>query len=269
MIDSHCHLDFSQFDSDRADVITQAKSIGVTGILIPGTQASRWQNQIHITSKLDDLYLALGLHPYFLDSATQQHLLELDLLLNEHKSKVVAVGEIGLDFMIETDEKRQQYFFESQLDLAVSHNLPVIIHHRRSHNQLIRTLKQKNVSRSGVIHAFSGSEQEANTYIEMGFCLGIGGTITYPRAQKTRQAISNLPLTSLLLETDAPDMPMAGRQGQRNSPEYLPQVLDALSSIRQESRSEIEQATDSNFNRVFLNGENTCNDDNGTCKRLG
>ena len=269
MIDSHCHLDFSQFDSDREQVIAQAKSIGVKGILIPGTQASQWPKQVSLANQFDTFHFALGLHPYFLESTSEQHILDLDVLLNEHKSKVVAVGEIGLDFMIETDEKRQQYFFESQLDLAVSHNLPVIIHHRRSHNQLIRTLKQKNVSRGGVIHAFSGSEQEANTYIEMGFCLGIGGTITYARAKKTKQAISSIPLTSLLLETDAPDMPMEGRQGQRNSPVYLPQVLDALSSIREESRSEIEQVTDGNFNRVFLSGENTCSDDNGTCKKRG
>jgi TatD DNase family protein len=251
MIDSHCHIDFSQFDCDRAEVASCAKALGVNTILIPGTRARDWPKQISLATENNVFKFALGLHPYFLDEYQAEHLLLLDELLHIHQTQVVAVGEIGLDKAISISMPLQQQLLQQQFALANKHNLPVILHHRQSHNELIRCLKSHPVARGGVVHAFSGSLQEAHTYIELGFKLGVGGVITYPRAQKTRNVIAQLPLDSLLLETDAPDMPLSGRQGKRNSPEYLPEVLEALSQLRPESKSYIEQVTTDNFNELF------------------
>lgn len=266
MIDSHCHLDFDAFEPDRSDVIELAKKNGITHILVPGTRANTWSKQIQLGEQYPELYIALGLHPYFLDSAKESHIDSLDQLLSAHQTQVVGVGEIGLDFSIQTETTRQAYFFERQLDLAIHHHLPVIIHHRRSHNQIIQTLKRKQVTRGGVIHAFSGSLYEAQSYLDMGFLLGVGGTITYSRAQKTRKALAGVPLEGLLLETDAPDMPMEGKQGMRNSPVYLPAVLNALAAIRTETKAQIAHQTDVNFNRLFLSGRRIDNGDNEICK---
>ncbi len=252
MIDSHCHLDFPQFDEDRVSVIENARGKGVTHFLIPGTQAKYWQKQCQLAQRHPQLYFALGIHPYFLDGAKEADLDTLNEYLTECRSSVVAVGEIGLDFVVGISQKEQQYFFDAQLELAVSHKLPVIIHHRRSHNQIIRSLKNKKIPRGGVIHAFSGSEQEASSYIELGFLLGAGGTLTYPRASKTRNTLRQVPLENLLLETDSPDMPIYGRQGNRNSPEYLPEILASLSQLREESQEQIEKQTDINFSNLFM-----------------
>lgn len=251
MIDSHCHIDFSQFDCDRAEVASRAKALGVNTILIPGTRAQDWPKQITLAINIPIFKFALGLHPYFLNEYQPEHMLLLDELLHSHQTQVVAVGEIGLDKAIAIPMQLQQQLLEQQVALANKHNLAVILHHRQSHNELIRCLKSHPVLRGGVVHAFSGSMQEANTYIELGFKLGIGGLITYPRAQKTRNVVAKLPLETLLLETDSPDMPLSGRQGQRNSPEYLPEVLEVLSQLRAESKLQIEQATTDNFNQLF------------------
>lgn len=252
MIDSHCHLDFDVFDSQRIEILHQSAAAGVSRILIPGTQSHRWQKIVDLCEQHAQLSFALGLHPYFLNTFSEADLQRLSDQVKKYRSRMLAIGEIGLDFYIEQDKSLQQYVFEAQLDIAIDQQLPVIIHHRKSHNQLIRTLKSKPLKRGGVIHAFSGSLSEATQYLEMGFLLGVGGTITYSRAVKTRNAISQLPLEGILLETDAPDMPMEGRQGQINRPDYLPRVLDELASMRVESAEDIELQTDANFKRLFF-----------------
>lgn len=252
MIDSHCHLDFAQFDHDREQVITRCKLANIDKIIIPGTQANRWQSQVELCSDSDVLFFALGFHPYFIDSASKDDLDLLNELLLLHKRDVVAVGEIGLDFHLapHTHDKQRDYFI-AQLALAKSHRLPVILHHRKSHNETIRLLKQQNHSTGGAVHAFSGSLQEANAYLDMGFMLGVGGTITYSRAKKTRETIKQIPLTSLLLETDAPDMPMFGRQGQRNSPEFIGEVAQQLAKLKALDVEAVVQQTRANSHQLF------------------
>ena len=230
---------------------------GVTRILVPGTQASKWQRQLdlclaHQSCQSTILDCSLGIHPYFLDTYQEDQLKQLEKLVRDNQATVVAIGEIGLDFAIPVPADVQIKVFERQLALAIDFDLPVIIHHRKSHNEIIARLKRFRPSRGGVIHAFSGSQQEAETYLELGFLLGVGGTITYPRAVKTRTTLSQVPLTSLVLETDAPDMPINGRQGQRNSPEYLPEVLSHLSELRQQSKEKIRKVTSENFMRMFF-----------------
>ncbi|WP_102795678.1 TatD family hydrolase [Bowmanella denitrificans] len=251
MIDSHCHLDFSDFDHDRQVQIAQARQHGVTDIVIPGVSAAQWPKLITLCQANSHLHFALGLHPYFLADFQSEHLEQLDGLLQEYAGQVVAVGEIGIDLVIDADAGLQEQVFMAQLKLAEKHQLPVIIHHRKSHHLILHCLKTVRFTQGGVIHAYSGSKQQAQAYIGQGFKLGVGGTITYPRARKTRQAISQVPLEALLLETDSPDMPMSGRQGARNSPVYLSQVLDSLVALRQESRQQLERQTEQNTRQLF------------------
>ncbi|WJG10496.1 TatD family hydrolase [Aliiglaciecola sp. LCG003] len=253
MIDSHCHLDFAAFDRDRNAVMQRSQSLGISDIIIPGTQASQWPNLIALCEQHTNLHFALGLHPYFLQSASDNDLDVLQHLLSQQAKKVVAVGEIGLDFFEKTEavKKRQLHFFEQQLHIAQQHHLPVILHHRNSHNALIQSIKHCKFGYGGVIHAFSGSYQQACTYIELGFKLGVGGTITYERASKTRDVIKRIPLSTILLETDAPDMPLFGAQGERNSPEYLPQIAKVIASLKGIDIEQVSLQTDQNVQQLF------------------
>jgi TatD DNase family protein len=253
MIDSHCHLDFRCFDHDRAEVLNRCRSLEIDTIVIPGTQASHWQKQIDLCHLYPQLRFALGLHPYFLDRFESVHLVQLSHLLNQFQNNVLAVGEIGLDTHIDVDWNLQLQVFEQQLLIAEEHMLPVILHHRNSHNELIRILKAKKFTQGGIVHAFSGSLQEAKTYIDLGFKIGVGGGITYSRASKTRKTIAQLPLNCLVLETDAPDMPLMGKQGQRNSPEYLPEIVESLFALRNETKQQLLQACSHNVRASLAN----------------
>jgi TatD DNase family protein len=241
LIDSHCHIDFADFDDDRAMVIAQCQQLSINTLVVPGTQAASWANLLALSQTYPAIHVALGIHPYFLDAFQPSDLQLLSDLIATHRQRIVAVGEIGLDGSLTHNYAQQLEVFSQQLALASTFALPVILHHRHSHNDLIRLLKQQRFNFGGIIHAFSGSFQEAQRYIDLGFKLGIGGTITYQRAVKTRDVVSQVPLDSLVLETDAPDMPPTGLQGLRNSPVNLPLVLKALVALRQESEEEIIQ----------------------------
>lgn len=255
MIDSHCHLDFPEFVHDREQVWQTALSKGLSGLLIPGTEARHFVRVQQASRERDNCWYGLGLHPWFLSDNVEPdvQLLQNTLQRDCADIRLVALGEIGLDFAIKTEPAIQLRVFEKQLELAQQFHLPVIVHHRKSHNDLIRILK-RYPDLQGVIHAFSGSEFEAETYAQMGFKLGVGGTITYQRAQKTKQAIKAVGLSHLLLETDAPAMPLHGYQGQRNTPELLPLVAETLTGLVQESVSEVEKQTTENFKQLFLSG---------------
>src|SRR5690606_18969581 len=163
----------------------------------------------------------------------------------------VAPGECGLDKLKEVNLEQQQRLFAMQVELASELELPLIIHCCKAHNEVIALLRRHRLPAGGVIHAFSGSTQIAETYVELGFRLGIGGTITYERARKTRQAVANVPLTALLLESDAPDIPLCGRQGERNSPQYLPDIAQVLAQLRGPPLEEMMLQTSDNSRRLF------------------
>ncbi len=260
LIDSHCHLDFDDFDRDREQVIEACLNKDIHKILIPGVSPSHWGKQINLCKRHDALVLALGIHPYFLEGVELTSLEHLDALLSRYKEQVVAVGEIGIDGFIAKQATGanidvQQAFFVEQLRLAQLHALPIIIHHRQSHNQIIRMLKALKFKQGGVIHAFSGSKQEAMSYIDLGFLLGVGGTITYERAVKTRQTIQEIPLDYLLLETDSPDMPLHGFQEKRNSPDRIVNVAQQLALLKGVSIDQLSEQTDKNFYRLFSNAK--------------
>lgn len=252
MIDSHCHLDFAVFDHDRKQLVRQCEALGIHRFLLPGTEYATWPKLFQLATEFPQFYFALGLHPYFLNHYEEVHLGYLRERLQTMPESLLAVGEIGLDFALDDDQARQIHVFEQQLALAQAFTLPVIIHQRKAHHLLIGALKRVNLQRGGVIHAFSGSYQQACDYLDLGFKLGIGGTITYQRAQKTQATLRKLPMTSFLLETDAPDMPVAGMQGQRNSPAMLPRIAEQLSSIIEQPVERVIEQTNINFQHTFL-----------------
>ncbi|PKH05349.1 TatD family hydrolase [Moritella sp. Urea-trap-13] len=251
LIDSHCHLDFADFNPDRLKVLARAKAKGVTHFLVPGIGVHNWQAVLTLASQHQGVYAALGIHPYFLADFDDSHLQLLDDYLATAKN-VVAVGEFGLDKMADFPFEQQLQICQQQLLLAKQHHLPVILHCRKAHNELIQLLQQAKLPRGGVLHGFSGSRELGMQYIKLGFKLGIGGVITYPRAAKTRQAVSELPLTSLLLETDSPDMPISGYQGGRNEPANITEVLQTLTKLRQEPEELIAKTSVSSFFELFL-----------------
>ncbi len=250
-IDSHCHFDFADFDSDRTSVWQSCQALGVNGLMIPGVSQADWPKADAISASNPGIYWAAGLHPWWVKDAIALDKLADQLGIAAQGDKCVAIGECGLDAAIDTPLATQLPVFELHLQMANELGLPIIIHCRRAHNELISLLRHNPLTQGGVIHAFSGSYEMAKQYWDMGFYLGIGGTITYERAHKTREAVKRMPLESLLLESDAPDMPLAGRQGQRNSPEYIPLIADALAQLRGESVAVIAERTTRNAQTLF------------------
>ncbi|MGB0732241.1 MAG: TatD family hydrolase [Pontibacterium sp.] len=249
LIDSHCHLDFADFEHDLAHVLSSARGRGVTKFIVPGVMADRWQRQIAM-AKQWGLHYALGMHPCFMQSHLPEHVACLDALLASEQA--VAVGEIGLDaFIPNADLNAQQSLLDAQLNLAKSHNLPVILHVRKAHDQMLKTLRQVKLAQGGVVHAYSGSLQQAEQYIALGFKLGIGGTVTYPRANKLRKIVASLPLDACLLETDAPDMPLCGYQGERNLPERVVNVAEVLAELKGCHVTEVARMTKQSTAKLF------------------
>lgn len=255
MIDSHCHIDLEAFDSDRDIVLQRAFQEGITRLLVLGLHNKQFDLLLALKRQYEQVDIALGLHPFFLHPLNQLQTQcmqdEFAKLASQHAHHYIAFGEMGLDASIDLDMRYQQEILSFQLSLAVTYHKPVILHHRQSHNLLIRLLKQARYQGGGILHAFSGSYQEALAYIDMGFLLGIGGTITYPRAKKTREAIRQIPLDKLLLETDSPDMPIAGFQGLRNEPSRLTLVRNALSELKGVTPQEVEAKTSLNYSTLF------------------
>ncbi|MFL0810109.1 MAG: TatD family hydrolase [Agarilytica sp.] len=258
-IDSHCHLDFSDFDLDRGKIWRASKQCGVSSAIVPGVAPEQWGRAKKIAKQFNEIYYAVGVHPWWVN-ALFAHGESMDSVvagLREQQRKAlkekkcVAVGECGLDKMIQASAEHQYAIFDYQVKLAVEYDKPLIIHSRKAHNEVMHHIDRVDVARGGVIHAFSGSYELARQYVDRGFYLGIGGTITYERAKKTRDALAKLPLESLLLETDAPDMPLQGKQGQRNSPEFIPDIAKVVAEIKNESVEKVAQVTTQNACTLF------------------
>jgi len=249
LIDTHCHLDVEAFDQDRDAVIARAQASGVRQMVIPAVDAAHWDGLINLCRDQPGLYPALGMHPVFLQCHSRDHLPKLVEAIGRYRP--VAVGEIGLDFYIkETDRQAQQVLFEAQLAIAHDSRLPVILHVRKAHDEVLKLLRKQRVE-GGIVHAFNGSIQQAQQYLQLGFKLGFGGMLTYERSRKIRALARQLPLQAIVLETDAPDMTVASHQGERNSPEYLHECLLALAKVRAEDAELIARQTSSNAREVL------------------
>ncbi len=259
--DSHCHFDFSAFDADRYAVWQKMRAVGIKGLVIPGVEPAQWFKAQSLCRELDDCYFALGIHPWWIEKITtgmaarSDYVQQMSVILEEDQNsadrRCVAVGETGLDKMISTPLAEQLDLFAWHVDRANEFDLPLIIHSVRTHNELIAHLRKHKPVRGGVIHAFNGSYETAMQFIDMGFYLGVGGTISYERAQKTRSTFARVPLESLLLESDAPDMPLCGHQGERNSPAQLPAIAQLLAELRDEDPALIFRTIRENTHRCF------------------
>jgi len=249
LIDTHCHLDATEFDADRAEVIARARAAGVTAQIVPAVTFGGWAKLRSICEENSGLHPAIGLHPMFLAEHSVEHTEEFHEFMWNFRP--VAIGECGLDFHVEgLDKDRQQFFFERQLEVARDFRLPVIVHARKAVDAVIATLRRFPGLR-GVVHSFSGSQQQAEQLWDLDFCLGIGGPVTYERAQRLRRIVAAMPIEFLLLETDAPDQPDAFHRGQRNEPGRLSFVRDVVAQLRGCSPEELSAATTDNASRLF------------------
>ena len=249
LIDSHSHIDVDTFDADRDAVLARARAAGVTRQIVPAVMCATFDALRDLCVRESGLFPAYGLHPTFLAQHRAEHLVALAHWLE--RERPVAVGECGLDYFVEgLDQALQQTYLERQLELAREFELPVILHGRRAFDALAATLRRIG-NPSGVVHSFGGSQQQAEAFWKLGFCIGIGGPITYPRAHRLRSIVAAMPLEFLLLETDAPDQPLCGHQGQRNEPERLRDVCTTIAALRGVEPESIAAATTANAIRLF------------------
>lgn len=253
LIDTHVHLDLPELAHQLPAVLARSRSAGVTRWLVPAVDSGHWAGLVALAVRTPGLYYALGLHPWCLSAPPAPVLVELAhrLVTRTGAPAPVAIGECGLDGLIDTPLADQQWVLEAQLRLACDHELPVILHSRKTHSQLLGLLRRYRPPAGGVIHGFSGSRQEAQAFWSLGFCLGVGGVITHARAAKSRQTLAAMPAEALLLETDAPSMPLAGRQGAVNEPAYLPEVLHCLAGLRGEEPDALARQLNANAVRLF------------------
>lgn len=253
LIDTHCHLDLEEHFLQFGVALAKAKAAGVDKIILPGVIQSGWERLMALSNRQQGVYGAPGLHPLYLLHHHPQHLEELEALTTKGgPDRPVAIGEIGLDYYVQTANRpAQQQLFEQQLEIADAAQLPVLLHVRKAHDQVLATLRRKHFPHGGIVHAFNGSYQQACHYIKLGFGIGICGTITYDRSKKIRKVAEQLPKESLVLETDAPDIPPANHRWENNHPEYLPLILDALAALRQEPKEVVADYTSTNARRIF------------------
>lgn len=251
LIDTHCHLDASEFNSDREAVVTNANQAGIHKIVVPSVARNNFQNVIGLAHQYPHCFMALGIHPMYVDHAQPSDLLVLKQLITEQlahaKPKIVGVGEIGLDFFVtQQNRETQEYFFIEQLKIAQTFQLPVILHVRRAIDEVLKYLRRHPVA-GGIAHAFNGSLQQAEEFIKLGFKLGFGGAMTYPRALKIRELATNLPLEAIVLETDAPDIPpeWLGTKG-RNTPAELANIAQIFADLRGVEVPQIIETTGKN-----------------------
>jgi TatD DNase family protein len=250
LFDTHCHLDASEFDSDREQVIARAQAAGVQAILIPAVEVANFDRVRTLAHSFAQGAYALGIHPMYVERAGPDDLKHLreSLTAHQHDPKLVAVGEIGLDFFIPdishgAAREKQEHYYDAQLLLAKEFDLPVLLHVRRSQDTLLKYLRQRKV-RGGLAHAFNGSLQQAEQFVSLGFALGMGGAMTYGRALQIRRLAQQIGLDALVLETDAPDIaPEWLTQNRRNEPVQVLRIAQVLAGLRGQDLQDVLQAT--------------------------
>jgi TatD DNase family protein len=259
LIDTHCHLDLEDFDPDREQVLARARAAGVVAMVVAGIDAAGWPRLLGLCAEHAALLPSVGLHPGFLDRhdptrdlAALEQVLEAGLAEGQPSAaRPIAVGEIGLDYADRAaDRGAQRRLCAAQLAIARAAALPVLLHVRRAHDDMLGLLKETPVV-GGIAHAFNGSLEQARRYIDLGFKLGFGGMLTFERSTRLRRLARALPLASVVLETDAPDMTVASHRYERNSPEYLPEVLTALARLRDMAPAEVAARTTANARAVL------------------
>lgn len=254
LIDAHAHLDMARFEGDLDAVVARAASAGIIRIICAGIDLPSSRKAIELARRYSPIYAAVGIHPEEASHATQQDIETLSVIAKS--PKVVAIGEIGLDFYRDYGPREKQIdVFRWQLELASRLNMPVVIHARAADDELIPLLnswqKEHWTERPGVIHCFNGALKHARLYLEMGFYLSLGCYIGYPSAKAVREVVAQLPLERLLLETDSPFLPPQSRRGERNEPAYVIEAAEAIAQLLGISLTEVVHLTTINAEQVF------------------
>jgi len=249
LIDSHNHFDESSFDPDREAAYQRARDAGVTTQVLAAVSARLWPKLKAVTQQYPGLYPCYGLHPAYLGEHRPEH---LDALANWlSRERPVAIGECGLDYYLpDLDRDAQTEFFSEQLRLARRHDLPVVLHARHAVDQVIKFVRRFAGVR-GMVHSFSGSEDQARRLLDLGILLSFGGPLTYPSANRLHRLIRYLPLDGFMLETDAPDQPLSNHSDERNEPAFVAEVLHCVAELRGADPAEIAAATTENARRLF------------------
>lgn len=244
LIDTHCHLDAAEFDADRGAVAQAARQSSVSAIVVPAVERANFGAVASVCREYPGCVAAYGIHPIYAARAREEDIQALRETIA--REQPVAVGEIGLDrFVAERDDTQQLYYFVEQLKLAQTADLPVLLHVRRAIDQVLQQLRRIGVH-GGIAHAFNGSQQQAEEFIRLGFKLGFGGAMTFPRAHRIRKLAATLPLESIVLETDAPDMPPEWKVGARNTPDQLLRIAQTLALLRGVALEVIAETTTAN-----------------------
>ncbi len=260
LIDTHCHLDAAEFDADRLEVAGRSWAAGVRSIVIPAVERGNFTVVRDLAHRIDGGAYALGIHPLYVARAQDSDLdaLRAAVINALGDPRFVAIGEIGLDFFVPDiaagePRARQERFYDAQLALAAEFDLPVLLHVRRSQDIVLKYLRRRPGVRGGIAHAFNGSAQQADAFVERGFALGLGGAMTYPRALQIRRHAAGIGLDHLVLETDAPDIPPAWLHPpmRRNDPAQLPRIAQVLAELRGVDAAAIAQATSAAARRVL------------------
>jgi len=257
MIDTHCHLNFNRFDEDREAVIERATTAGVTRIIIPAINIATAKEALQLSEQYDGVYVAVGVHPN--DTADFEDSLLVEIKALAAHQKVVAIGEIGLDYHWDKSPKEKQFeAFKAQLNLASELELPVIIHNREASDDVmdiledwVKTIPDALKDRPGVLHSFSAPQTIAARALDAGFYLGFTGPITFKKAEDLRDIAASVPLNRILVETDAPFLTPHPYRGKRNEPAYIPYMVEKLAEIHSISVDEMAAATTANAERLF------------------
>ncbi len=246
LVDTHCHV-FLEYYEDLEQVITRAKDKGVGALIVNGYDMSSNKEVLELVKKYDIVYGALGIQPENLDELNDENISFIEEHIND--DKIVAVGEIGLDYHYDLDKERQKDLFKRQLDIARKYNKPVIVHSRDCIQETYDILKMYNIK--GIMHCYSGSVEMAKKFVKIGFFLGIGGISTFKNSRKVVEVIKNIPIEYILLETDCPYLTPEPYRGKRNEPAYIPLILERICSLKSLNYKDVEEVMTSSILRLF------------------
>lgn len=252
LVDAHCHFDFPAFDGRRDEILDRCRSLGVDRLVIPGVTRNNWDRVVRTSEACGSADYCLGIHPWYVDAHDASALDELKQRLQARDPRCLGLGECGLD-RLRGDLSQQREWFRAQAEIAEELCMPLVVHSVRTHDEVIAELNAARFSGRALIHGFSGSYEQGRKLVSRGCMLGVGGVVTHDRARKTRDAIARLPLESLMLETDAPDMSPEGIAQGENSPEHLPRVLASLAYLRGVSQADLAEQLGSNTRAFFGN----------------
>ena len=250
LFDSHAHLDDEKFDEDREEVIARSLQNGVTGIINAGSCMASSAQSVALAAQYDNIYAAVGIHPH--DAKSAQEADYAQLAAWAQLEKVVAIGEIGLDYYYDFSPRDlQRTVFIRQIDVARQMDMPFIIHDRDAHGDILDVLKKEAKGLTGVLHCFSGSLEMAKEVIKLGFYISIAGPVTFKNAAKLPEIIKNVPLERLLVETDCPYLTPHPHRGKRNEPAYVKIVAEQVAQLREMELADLAKYTTENTKKLF------------------